>query len=292
MTTISHGAILKRYKGRISGTFLILLIENILQVAEPFVLGLAVNSLASGTWEGVYAFLGVTLAMVIIGTLRRRYDTRVYGGIYEEMSEEVAARAISKDDDLSPAIGRASLLKEVVDFFENELPMGFASVFGIVGALVMLLILAPEVGLVATGSALGIWAIFLLSKGRMIKLNALLNDELEARSRVFMQRKREALKGHFSAVVKHTISLSDLEARNFGLSYLFVIALITYALYHTVAVTSAQIGSVFAILTYASQFAEGVLILPYMYQQYVRTSEITGRMSEEAVEAEGDPKVE
>ena len=284
MTAISHGTILRRYKGRISGTFLILLVENVLQVAEPFVLGLAVDSLTNGTWGGVYAFLGVTLAMVVIGTLRRRYDTRVYGGIYQEMSEEVAQRAIETEDDLSPAIGRASLLKEVVDFFENELPMGFASVFGIVGALVMLLVLAPPVGLVAAGAALAIGAIFGLSKGRMIRLNSMLNDEIEARSRVFMARKREALTGHFAAVVKHTVSLSDLEARNFGLSYVFVIGLITYALYHTVAVMGAPIGSVFSILTYASQFAEGVLVLPFMYQQYIRTSEITGRMSQSAAQ--------
>lgn len=279
MTTISHGAIFKRYRGRISGTFGILLVENLLQVAEPLVLGLAVNSLANGTWEGVYAFLGVTLAMVVIGTLRRRYDTRVYGGIYQELSEEVATRAIDEDEDLSPAIGQASLLKEVVDFFENELPMGFASVFGIVGALVMLLVLAPQVGAVAAVAAASIGAIFFLSRGRMIRLNGLLNDEIEARSRVFMERKRESLESHFSGVVRHTIALSDLEARNFGLSYLFVIGMITYALYYTVAVTDAQIGDVFAILTYASQFAEGVLVLPFMYQQYVRTSEITGRMN-------------
>lgn len=281
MKRISHGAILRRFTGRISGTFSILFLENLLQVAEPFVLGLAVNSLVVGTWDGVYAFLGVEIAMVLIGTLRRLYDTRVYGSIYQEISGEIAARAVEKDDDLSPAIGRAALLKEVVDFFENELPMGFTSFFGIGGALIMLLVLAPEVGLVSLIAAVFIALVFLVSRKHMVRLNRQINDELEARTRVFMTRKREALDRHFSGIVRHSIALSDLEARNFGFSYLFVIGSIAYALYYSVAVAGAQMGDVFAILTYASQFAEGVLVLPFMYQQYIRTTEITGRLNED-----------
>jgi len=280
MENISHLSILKKYKGRMSVTFFILLIENALQVLEPFVLGLAINGMTSGDWFGIYVFLGVEIAMVLVGVLRRFYDTRAYGAIYHEISNDIAGKAIEKDEDLSPAIGRADLLKEVIDFFENELPMGFTSVIGIAGALVMLFVLAPKVGLVCLCAAILIGLVFILSKGRMVRLNKLMNDELETRARTFMTRKREALSSHFGTIVKHQIALSDLEARNFGFSYFFVILLIAYALYETVAVQQAQIGDVFAILTYASQFAGGVMVLPFMYQQYIRTEEITGRLSD------------
>lgn len=281
MQNLSHMAIFSRYKGRISVTFVILLIENILLVAIPFALGLAVNSLAEGTWDGVYIFIGVEIAVLLIGVLRRFYDTRAYGGIYREISNETACRAIEKDDDLSPAIGQAELLKEVVSFFEYELSQGFMSFFSLVGALVMLLILAPKIGIVGTVVSIAIGLVFFFSRHRIRQLNAWINDELEARARVFEKRKAEGLDKHFSTIVKRQISLSDLEARNFGLSYLFVIALIAYALYEAVAVMGADIGSIFAILTYASQFAEGILVLPFLYQQYVRTSEITSRIGKD-----------
>ena len=278
MKHISHSAILHKYAGRISVTFLVLIFENILFLLEPFVLGVAINGLTENSWQGVYIFLLVEVAIVVVGVIRRFYDTRAYGHIYREISEDISAEAIRDEEDLSPAIGRADLLQEVTDFFEKELPMAFGSVFSIVGAMVMLFLLSPGVGVagIIAGGVIGL--VFALSRRRIKWLNARINDELEARARIFMARRREGLDRHFSGIVRHSISLSDLEARNYGLSYLLVIFLITYTLYETVAVQQAPIGNVFAILTYAQQFAQGVLILPMMYQQYIRTAEITGRI--------------
>lgn len=289
MKHVSHSAILQKYAGRISVTFLILIIENLLLLLEPFVLGVAINGLVVQDWNGVFIFLALEVAITAIGVMRRFYDTRAYGSIYREIGAEISASAIEEQDDLSPAIGRADLLQEVVDFFENEMPMGFASGFAIVGALVMLFVLAPEVGLAGLLAAIGIGAIFVLSRRRIKALNRLMNDELEARARIFMKRKRAPLVAHFANLVQQKIGLSDLEARNFGLSYLFVIFLIAFALYQSVAVRQSSIGDVFAVLTYASQFAQGVIVLPMMYQQYIRTAEITGRIRGDASTEAGQP---
>ena len=281
MEKISHAMILKTYRGRISLTFIILVVEYLLLLLEPLAIGMAINDLTRQAWFGVYLFLSLEVAVILVGVVRRRYDTRAYGSIYREIGQNMASKAIADHGDLSPAIGRADLLQEVVDFFENELPMSVGAGISIVGALIMLLILSPSVGVFALASALAIAAIFVLSRKRIKSLNALVNDELEARARLFMQRDRAPLLAHFTKLVSHRISLSDLEARNFGLSYLFVVLLIAFALYQAVAVSRSAIGDVFAVLTYAAQFAEGVIVLPLMYQQYVRTAEITGRISNE-----------
>ncbi|UTW58564.1 hypothetical protein KFE96_17360 [Kordiimonas sp. SCSIO 12603] len=293
MENITHGKILKKFSGKISITFLMLVLENLLRVLEPLALGMAINGLVEKEWLGIYIFLGVEVGMIVVGTLRRFYDTRAYGAIYREISEDISGEAIENHDDLSPAIGRADLLKEVIDFFENELPMGLSSVFAIGGALIMLFIIAPLTGTVAVGAALLIGLVFLLSKKRMISLNKLINNELEARARVFMSRQKEKLEGHFGSLVKHRIALSDLEARNFGLTYMFVVLMIAFSLYDSVLLIGANMGDVFAIITYASQFAEGVIILPYMYQQYIRTQEITGRLKDApAIEEAEEPAKE
>ena len=280
MKTISHASIFKTYRGRISVTFALLVLEHLLLLMEPFVIGLAINALTEQVWTGVYVFIGLEVLVILVGVVRRMYDTRAYGGIYREMGQNISLRAIEDHDDLSPAIKRADLLQEVVDFFENELPMALGSSIGIIGALGMLFWLSPKVGAVALVSALAIAAIFIFSRNRIKYLNALLNDELEARARLFMNREPKPLLAHFTQLVSHRIGLSGLEARNFGISYLFVVLMIALALYQSVAVAQASMGDVFAVLTYAAQFSEGVIILPFMYQQYVRTSEITGRITD------------
>lgn len=280
MQTVSHLEILKTYRGRISITFLVLIIEHLLLLLEPLVIGMAINGLAARDWTGVYSFIGLEMLVIMVGVARRLYDTRAYGGIYKNIGQAISTAAIRDHEDLSPAISRADLLQEVVDFFENELPMALGSSIAILGALIMLLVLSPLVGVVAITSALAIGTIFVFSRTRIKSLNKLVNDELEARARLFMARETRPLLAHFVTLVRHRISLSDLEARNFGLSYLFVVLLIAFALYQSVAVSQALIGDVFAVLTYAAQFAEGVIILPMMYQQYVRTTEITGRITD------------
>ncbi len=286
METISHASIFKRYKAKISVTFVLLTLEYSLTVLEPLAIGLAINGLVEQSWSGLILFVLIEAAMIATGYVRRRYDTRTYGKIYATLSNREALRAIGKDDDLSPAIGRAGLLKEVIDFFENELPMSLQQVFSILGALVMLLILSPYIGLVSVASAILIGLIYFLSRNHIKSLNARLNDELEARTRKFMARDADMLKGHFADIVKFSVGLSDIEARNFGLSHLFVAFLIAYALYETVAVQGANVGDVFTVIMYVSQFAGGVLILPFMYQQYLRTSEITGRLGADENEQE------
>lgn len=278
MKHVSHSEIFRVYRGRISVTFLILILENILLLLEPLAIGYAINALADRSWQGLLVLLILEVLIVAVGVARRFYDTRAYGGIYRTIGEDISARAIDKHEDLSPAIGRADLLQEVVDFFEHELPGGISSVFGIGGAFIMLIVLAPMTGFVSLISVLGIALVFFVSRKRIRGLNAQLNDELEARAGIFLGRQRKPLAQHFAQIVRHRIALSDLEARNFGLSYLFVILLIAFALYDSVAVQQAPIGDVFAIVTYASQFAESLLMLPFLYQQYIRTSEITGRI--------------
>lgn len=280
MQSVSHLEILKTYRGRISITFFVLVIEHLLLLLEPLVIGIAINGLAARDWSGVYSFIGLEMLVIMIGVARRLYDTRAYGGIYKNIGQAISTTAIRDHEDLSPAISRADLLQEVVDFFENELPMALGSSIAILGALIMLFVLSPLVGAVAITSAIAIGTIFVLSRTRIKSLNKLVNDELEARARLFMARETRPLLAHFVTLVRHRISLSGLEARNFGLSYLFVVLLIAFALYQSVAVSQASIGDVFAVLTYAAQFAEGVIILPMMYQQYVRTTEITGRITD------------
>ena len=41
-------------------------------------------------------------------------------------------------------------------------------------------------------------------------------------------------------------------------------------------------GQVFAAITYVIQFSQSVTVLPYAFQQFVRTSEISGRLSASA----------
>ena len=119
----------KTYRARISGTLSLLTVERLLGVAVPFVLGVAINDLIAGSLRGVWWLVALELTALLIGTGRRLYDSRVYAGIYSDVADNTAQRT---DLSVSRRAARLGLARELVDFFEWELPELLAALVGII----------------------------------------------------------------------------------------------------------------------------------------------------------------
>ncbi len=78
------------------------------------------------------------------------------------------------------------------------------------------------------------------------------------------------------------VLLSDIEARNFGAAFAFTILLTAFAAWVLIVVEDNTEGQVFAALTYVLQFSQSVVVLPYTYQEFVRTREIGRRLGGDA----------
>ena len=263
------------YRGKIISTLSMLTAERLCAVAVPLVLGLAINDLVEGSYRGVWILVALELAVLTIGTLRRLYDTRVYAGIYTDIADSTAQKFHIS---VTKRAARLQLGRELVDFFEWELPQLIAAVIGIVGSFVMLLWILPVIGAMSALVAALIGAVFILSKGRMFSLNKLLNNELERQVTMLETGSEFARRAHLGRLARWRIHLSDLEASNFAIAEAMLIALIVGAVVVTIE-TGMSVGSVFATLTYLIDLAEGLVVLPWTYMQSVRAQEIGGRMA-------------
>ncbi len=263
------------YRARIAGTLSLLTVERLLGVAVPFVLGVAINDLIAGSLRGVWWLVALEVTALLIGTGRRLYDSRVYAGIYSDVADNTAQRT---DISVSRRAARLGLARELVDFFEWELPELLAALVGILGALTMLIYLLPSVGALSIVVGLLVAVVFVLSRGRMFNLNKLLNNELE-RQVTMLESGRAFLRWrHLSRLARWRIHLSDLEAVNFAIAELLLSALIIGAVVVTVR-TGLSVGEVFAVLTYLIGLAENLIVLPWTYQQSIRAHEIGGRIA-------------
>ena len=289
---VTHGQIFKRHRGPISGTFALLGVENILQVAEPFILGMAIDALLNQNWRGFLILCAVEAAILIVGVLRRVYDTRVYAKVYAEVGGRVVEAEQAKNAPMTMVSARATLVKEVVDFFEHDLPIAATSVIGVIGSLGMILFLNGRVFLAALAAAGATLLIFALASKRITRLNAGLNDELEKQISVFETRRASVRRSHFLRLARARIKLSDFESLNFGLTYAFLIAAILYGLFDSTNRQEASLGTIFALVTYLSQFTDGVVSLPITYQQLLRTTEITRRISGQAEDDQGPERLD
>lgn len=265
----------RTYRLKITGTMSLLLAERLAGVAVPFVLGVAINDLIAGSLRGIWWLVGLEAGVLLVGTGRRLYDTRVYAGIYTNIADHTAQKT---GIGVSRRAARLGMARELVDFFEWELPELFAAFVGMTGAFVMLVYLLPTVGGLSIVVGLIVGAIFALSRGRMFSLNKLLNNELERQVTMLESESAFSRRSHLSRLARWRIHLSDLEAGNFAVAELFLSALIIGAVVITVN-TGLSVGEVFAILTYLISLAESLVVLPWTYQQSIRAREIGGRIA-------------
>ena len=267
----------ERYRLRISGTLGLLGIEQVLAVAEPFMLGVAINDLLNGSYRGILWLAGLEGARLLIGVIRRLYDTRVYAWIYSELANSTTGH--SSNTTISKTSAWVRLIQELVDFFEWEIPSLAAAIISLIGALLMLLFLSPVVGMLSLVVAGLIALVFQISRKRTFNLNYLLNNELERQVTTIERNNCQASKRHFRRLARWRIHLSDLEAMNFGIAELLLAGLIIGAIVLTVD-HSIAVGTVFSIIAYLIDFAEGLVILPTTYQQWIRAQEIGTRFNQ------------
>lgn len=270
-------ALLKRFAGRFALTLTLVVLEAAGWILFPLVIGRAIDSVLADSTRGLWEFAILGIVTMGIAVLRRLVDSRAYARIYVTLGEEMAAA--TADRSTSTRTARLGMLKEIVEFFENSLPELVNSVLGLGGTVLILAALNIPVFLGCLVVAVATVVLYLLTGGLTMRYNQGLNDEHERQVDAVASGDPARVAKHLRAMMRWNIRLSDLEAANFGINWVFMIGLLVFAV--TAATTeTTEYGSVFAIVMYAFQFVESMLMLPFFYQEWLRLREISGRLAE------------
>lgn len=270
-------ALLKRFAGRFALTLTLVVLEAAGWILFPLVIGRAIDSVLADSTRGLYEFAILGIVTMGIAVLRRLVDSRAYARIYVTLGEEMAESAA--DSSTSTRTARLGMLREIVEFFENSLPELINSVIGLAGTVLILAALNVPVFLGCLVVALATVVLYALTGGLTIRYNQGLNDEHERQVDAVDSGDPARLAKHLRAMMRWNIRLSDLEAANFGINWVFMIALLVFAVSAATTETT-EYGAVFAIVMYVFQFVESMLMLPFFYQEWLRLREISGRLAE------------
>ena len=269
-------ALLKRFGGRFALTLTLVVLESVGWTLFPLVIGRAIDSVLADSARGLYEFAGLGIAAMGIGLARRVIDSRAYARIYARLGEELVGR--QSEDNTSTTTARLGMLREIVEFFENSLPGLITSVIGLAGTIAILSVLNRPV-FIGCAVVIGATVVLYALTGRLTtRYNKGLNDEHERQVEAVESADAARVGRHLHDMMRWNIKLSDLEAANFGIVWLFMIALLVFSI-ETAADNTVQYGTVFAVVMYVFQFSESVILLPFYYQQWLRLREISGRLA-------------
>ena len=284
---VSLGSLVRRFRGRVAITLVLVVAEAATLLLFPLFIGLAIDDLVADSLRGVAALGVLGLVSLAIGALRRFLDTRTYAAVYETVASEMVEGERERGTETSAISARTTLLAEFVEFLENSMPMIVNAGIGTVGTLVILAGIDGGVFLGAVGLAALVALVYGATGRWNLALTAGYNDELEQQVDAVSVGGASARR-HFSELMRWNRRISDLETLNFSIIYLGVIALFVYAPVAVVDRSSAgavEVGAAFAAVMYVLQYVEAVLETPLFLQQLIRLREITGRLA-----GTGDPQ--
>jgi ABC-type multidrug transport system fused ATPase/permease subunit len=269
-----------KYRGRIIVTYVVTVAENLFELCYPSLTGLAVNGLLKHDFTGLVLLLGVWFAHTATGVFRQSYDTRVFAAIYTDLATRTVSEQETMGVTTSQIVARSSLSREFVNFFERDVPSTVNSVFGLLGALVLLFFY--DVWSAVFCLLLLIPLAFLNRRysKRTLTLNKRLNDQLEREVSVLTRRMPSRVFGHYQLLSKWRISLSDAEAMNWGVMELFSIGLSAAVIIRISSLPHIQPGTIYAMLAYLWNFIASLNNVPGLVQQLSRLKDIAQRMEQ------------
>ena len=118
------------------------------------------DDLLAGRSTGLLLFAALHVVNVALGTVRQLYDTRTFTRVYADLAARLVIEQRRRGVDISRLAARSSLSREVVDFFERDMPFLFFTLYSAVGSLVMIacfdgMLVAPCVVFLAVAALLG-----------------------------------------------------------------------------------------------------------------------------------------
>lgn len=275
---LTLGGLFAAFWPQISVTWAMTLIEVGLFALIPLLIGFAIDGLLIGEFTAFYQLGGVLFALILIGTLRRVYDTRAYGFMRVELGKALVHRA--GDMPVSRLNARLNMGRELVDFLETEAPESVTSLIRATAAIVILAGFHPTLAQAALGALVVTLVLYALTHRRFFRLNAAFNTQTEKQVGVLEARSLPRLGAHLLSLRKSEVRISDTEGVVYGLIFLVLLGMQMFNLRFATQEIEITAGRVFSIVTYSWDFVESALVLPMTLQSFSRLSEITARINQ------------
>lgn len=272
--------ILKKHIYKILGTIFLLVLENILFLIHPLLIGYAIDGVFNNNYKPLYILIGIYIFSITIASARRMIDTRTYSQIHLNLAESIVHDDEYEDYEEHKRLARVEMTEDIVETLNDDIPMFIESIIQIVGTLFIL----SQFNISYFGIAFLICILIIIVYGYYTKhiyaLNRKLNNHYEGYIDSITRRRHFQFTKYFTFMNQRKIHLSDMEAKIYFFLYLGILGLLVFVLVTEANKPSVTPGNIFAVIAYVINFETGMSLIPYLYQKIIGTKEIINRIDE------------
>lgn len=273
--------IIRKHKYKIFITTLLLVIENVLFLFQPLLIGYAIDGVMSENLMPLYIMVSFYAMSFIISAVRRMIDTRTYSHIHLNIAESIVYDEEYDDDERNKQLARVEMTADIIETLNNEIPMFIESIIQIIGAFIILSKFSPYYFIATSLVCVLVILIHVFSTKRIYYLNKKLNDHYEGYIDHITRNEKDSFSRYFHFMNLRKIHLSDLEAKIYGVLLFAVLSLLIFVLIVESSKPNVSAGDIFAVISYVVKFQNGITFLPYLYQKIIGAKEIMNRIDED-----------
>jgi ABC-type bacteriocin/lantibiotic exporter with double-glycine peptidase domain len=273
-------SIWQRNKSAIAFIYFLNIVEEICYVLVPSAVGMLINTFIYQTGYGVWAFLGVYGGWQGIATLRKILDTITFTKIYNQISLETIEHHKKEGIEISKINARIELLKQVVTFFETDLPFVMNCIVSIIGAAILLYFYNATLLVICLLIVIPSFIINYFFSKKMLQVTEQVNNQYEKQIEVVTNEDMAGIKDYFEKVRQFNIRKSSLEAYNFGTLEFFVCAMIVASIYTICKTPNINYGDIVASYGIILRFAYGFDFIPHITAKLASMKDIRTRLEE------------
>ena len=264
---------------RIALTYAVTLLENLFYLLYPWTIGLAIDGLLAGKgWWSLVPLVAIWGAHIVIGAGRQVYDTWVFARLHARIATATIERQRLAGIETTEIAARSVMSRELVDFFEREVPTLMTAALGLVGGIAMLFWYDRLVGLIVTVWMAPVLVVYAIMGRRAHGLNRVLNDETEREVDLIERNRFVPLASHFRRRGRLRVRLSNAEATSWSLVELFSITAVVLVLLRMTSLPGIQAGELYAMLAYVWRVLECLDQAPTLVQRFARLLDIRRRL--------------
>ena len=260
-------------------TYSVTVIENLLALLYPLTTGRAVDGLLAGKGvSSLQPLAAVWILHTLLGGARQIYDTRVFTSIYAELATGAVVRQRAAGISTTEAAARAVMARELVSFFELELPLLATAGIKLLGSVGMLFFYDLTAGAVIAVLLIPALIVYVGFSRRAQTFNRALNDETEREVSLIEAGAQSALSAHFKRYGALRTKLSTVEAISWCTVEAFSIAAVALLLLHATGLPGLAAGGLYAMLAYVWHVLEALEQAPLLVQRVGRLFDFRRRL--------------
>ena len=275
---MSIAQIIRARRAAVARTYTLTLLENVCTLAYPALTGLAVDDLLKRDFTGLTWLVAVWLVHLALSFARQRIDTRVFMGLYADVASHIVGEQQEQGHGTSKVSARVEMVRDVVGFFEKEVPAMVHNVLAVVGSLAMHFTYDVDAGFIAMAVLLPMFVVNAWYWGRALRLNRTINNQIEREVDDIESGSAFRVRRHFRLLRRWRVRLSDTESWTWGVTELATIVALVLILVDFTQSPAFTAGAIYAVLAYIYDYLEGLNQVPTVVNSLARLRDVRARL--------------